>query len=151
MSHAHRSPRALLRCVAATASLAAALVPAPAAHAADGFTCEASAVRGSLLTIPALEPLVANRGLPCQDALRSSGAVPATLSLPLSVVAGAAQTTLDGPADRVDLQHAGGVGALSALHVKSLPDLPISLPPLTIPQQAPITISVPQLPIPQIQ
>ena len=38
---------------------------------------------------------------------------------------------------------------ITDLRVKALPDLPIALPPLTIPQQPPITIQIPQLPIPR--
>jgi hypothetical protein len=51
----------------------------------------------------------------------------------------------------VDQQKAGAVGGLADLRVKALPDLPIALPPLTIPQQAPITIQAPQVaPLPAI-
>src|SRR4051794_7102289 len=139
-----------LRPLAVLALAVGVIAPATPASAADGFTCEASAVRGSLLGTPAFEPLVANRGLPCQDALRSSGAVLAAASFPISVVGGAAQTTLEGPVDRVDLQRAGAVGGLSDLRVKALPALPVQLPSLTTPQQAPVTIAVPQLPLPQV-
>src|SRR3954469_18984282 len=135
-----RHPRAALAALLISAS--AAVLGAAPASAATTFTCEASAVRATVLTAPAIEPVVANRGVPCQNASgQPLNNILASPVLPVALLAGAAETKLEGPADRVDQQKASAVGGLADVRVKALPDLPIPLPPLTIPQQPPITLS----------
>src|SRR5258705_6719934 len=101
--------------------------PAPASAAAT-FNCAASALRGTVLSAPAIEPATANLG---QDACRTaSGPIADLGALPLPIGASvlAARTMLDGPADRPDLQTAAAVGGVADLTVRALPDLPIQLP-----------------------
>jgi len=102
------------------------LVVAPAPASAQSFTCEASALRGQVLTVPPLEPIRANAGgTPCRT--QTAGGA---LELPIAVGALAlgAQTTLTGPASTPAQQTAGATGGVTDLRVKSLPDLPIQLP-----------------------
>ena len=127
------------------AGILVALATPPPARAVS-FKCEASAVRGTVLALPPIEPLVANRG---QDACKAASAtladVPAALPAPLSGAAAVAQTSLQGPPDKVDQQQAGAVGGLADLRIKALPDLPIQLPTGTVPTVPPI--SIPALPL----
>ena len=114
--------RVLLGFVAGAVALAAGGAPAQA----QGFECEASAVRGTVLTAPPLEPITANRGGgPCRT--QTSGGA---LDLPIAVGALAlgAQTSLSGPADTPARQTAGATGGITDLRIKTLPDLPIQLP-----------------------
>jgi hypothetical protein len=119
--------------------------PGQASAAATTFNCDASALSGTVLSAPAIEPSTANRG---QDACHTaSGPIPdlSALPLPLGASVLAARTTLDGPADRPDLQIASAVGGVADLTVKALPDLPIQLPTAQIPAQLlqPITVPLP--------
>src|SRR3954452_21888341 len=135
-------PRAAL--AAALISASAALLAASPASAATTYTCEASAIRATILTAPAIEPVVANRGQQCKDASgQPLNNILARPNLPVSLVAAASETKLEVPGDRVDQQTASAVGGLADVRVKALPDLPIPLPPLTIPQQQPIKLDLP--------
>lgn len=142
----HHSQRFARRaCLALAALSVAAAAPAPAS-AAGSFNCEASALRATVLTLPPIEPAVANRGQqsckPARAAITPSlGALP----LGLSTITGAAQTNLEGPADRVDEQKAGAVGGISDLRVSALPELPITLPTASLPTVPPISVDVPVL------
>ena len=118
-------------------ALGAACVPAPASAA--GFDCDASAVRGYVLGGSLYEPVTANRGA---QACQSATAGGAGLAIP-AVLDGAtlsAQTVLDGPADRVELQKAGASGGVTDLGVLSLPDLPIQLPTAQLPAIPPVAL-----------
>src|SRR4051794_22588121 len=132
-------PRAAL--AAALISASAALLAASPASAATTYTCEASAIRATILTAPAIEPVVANRGQQCKDASgQPLNNILASANLPVSLVAAAAETKLEGPSDRVDQQTASAVGGLADVRVKALPDLPIPLPAVTIPTVPKITV-----------
>jgi hypothetical protein len=125
-----------------TALSLACAAPAPASVPVT-FNCDASALRGTVLSAPAIEPATANLGQAvCRTAsgpVASLGALP----LPLAASVLAARTTLDGPADRPDLQTAAAVGGVADLTVKALPDLPIQLPTAQIPAMLLQPISVP--------
>ncbi len=109
----------------------------PAAAHANGWVCEASALRAQVLTAPAIEPAAANRGAgDCKRAAGGGGVAPA---LPVGVRATAltAGTALDGPvapaSDQIARRgHVGGVA------ISALPSLPIDLPS---PTSAPSTRS----------
>jgi hypothetical protein len=144
MSFRFTRPRSACLTGSLTALALACAAPAPASATAT-FNCDASALRGTVLTAPAIEPATANRG---QDACHTaSDPVPdlSALPLPLGASVLAARTTLDGPADRPDLQTASAVGGVADLTVRALPDLPIQLPTAQIPAQLlqPITVPLP--------
>ena len=73
------------------------LVALPSGAAAAGWTCDASALRAQVLSAPAIEPAVANRGAAdCRSAVAGGGALP---PLPIGVSGSAltAGTALEGP------------------------------------------------------
>jgi hypothetical protein len=110
-------------------STLALLAASPAANAAS-FQCDASALRVTVATAPAQEPITANRGAATCAPQEAGGALPAT---PLAVAGGAlfARTTFTG-ADTLS-QVAGasaGLGELSvALPLPALPALDLSALP----------------------
>ncbi|MEJ7894783.1 MAG: hypothetical protein WKF94_19285, partial [Solirubrobacteraceae bacterium] len=109
------------------AGASSALTPSPAAAAGSPFTCEASVLRGTLLTAPAIEPLVANRGQACTS---SSVGLP-NLTAPLGLLTGGvltASTQRTGAADRSDLQRNFAAAAVADLAVGSLGSLGLPLP-----------------------
>ena len=123
------------RGLAAGLPIVAALVcAAPAPAAVTTFNCDATALRATVLSAPAIEPVTANRD---QQACRALTAglpnLTAALPLPLTASVLSAQTLLQGPADRPDLQQAGAIGGIADLSVKALPGLPIALPQVQIP------------------
>jgi hypothetical protein len=118
------APRLLLPALAAALVLAA----APGASAAAGYTCEASAVRATVLTGPAIEPATANSGAGDCRAATGSLAAPAALPLPLSLGALDATTALDGAGGPVQGQTAHASAGVADLRVQALPGLPIDLP-----------------------
>jgi hypothetical protein len=101
---------------------------APSGAAAAGWTCEASAVRATVLTAPAIEPATANAG--AGDCKAASGGVasPSALPLPLSLGVLSADTALDVPTGGPEVQTAHASGGLADLRVQALPGLPIELP-----------------------
>src|SRR4051794_41865169 len=104
-----RHPRAALAALLISAS--AALLGAGPASAATTFTCEASAVRATVLTAPAIEPVVANRGVPCQNASgQPLNNILASPVLPVALLAGAAGAELEGPPGRRGPQKASPAG-----------------------------------------
>ena len=106
---------------------AAALAPSSAAAAGQPFTCEASVLRGTILTAPAVEPLVANREKACADA--TAGLPNLSTPLPILKATGlTAATRLTGAANRSDLQQAVAAAAVSDVTVGSLGSLGLSLP-----------------------
>ncbi len=109
----------------AGALLVSAAAASPAAAAGKPFTCEASAVKGKVLTGPVVEPFVANRGKPC--ATTTAGGNAAALA-PAKVRIFGAGTTLTGPAGRTDLQKAAASGGIADLSLGSLASLGLSLP-----------------------
>ena len=101
---------------------------APSGASAAGWTCEASAVRATVLTAPKIEPSTANAGAgDCKAAAGGSAAAPA-LPAPLSLGLLTSATSLDNPSAPVTGQTAHATGALADLRVQALPGLPIELP-----------------------
>lgn len=119
------TPRALLP--AGVLALAA-LAPSHAAAATSApFSCEASVLRGQILTAPAIEPLVTGRGAGCQTG--SAGIPNLATPIPLlnaSVLAAATQSV--GAADRRDLQQAIAAASVADVKVGSLGSLGLTLP-----------------------
>ena len=106
-----------------------ALVVVPDASAA-GWTCEASALRAQVLTAPAIEPAVVNRGAACQEA-GSTGAFVPSLPAGLSATVLTATTLLEGATAAPDPERTARANATVAdVGVGSLPELPIELPEL---------------------
>ena len=133
------------RGVASTATLLTLLIAGAAApssaSAASIINCEASALRGSILTAPPIEPATANKGqTECKNA---QGGVPAIQGLPVPATVRLlnAQTTRTGSDAEPGSQKAGAFGALADVSV-GLPPLPITLPVDQIPDQLNITIPV---------
>src|SRR4051794_26529378 len=89
---------------------------------AQGFGCDASALRGTLLGGTAVEPVTANRG----QATCRSAHVSAPLGVPLVLDASSliADTALTGTPNRVDQQAVTATGAVSDLRIGELPSLP---------------------------
>jgi hypothetical protein len=118
---------AMHRLLGSLAVAVLALVIVPSASAA-GWTCEASALRAQVLTAPAIEPAVANRGAACQEAAGGGAFAPA-LPLGLTATALTATTLLEGPIAAPDPQRvARANGTVADVGVASLPELPIDLP-----------------------
>src|SRR4051794_29089548 len=110
--------------VAAIAAVAA----WPAAAQANGWVCEASALRAQVLTAPAIEPATANRGAgDCKQASGGGGVTPA-LPVGLRATALTASTVLDGPVAPASEQVARSNGIVSGAAISALPGLPIDLP-----------------------
>ncbi len=129
----------------ALALVTLALVPATSGAAEPSFTCEASALRTTVLGQTAIEPSTAGRGGPCATA---SALPPLTLPSLLTGSVLSADTTFD-PAT---LQ-AGAAGAVSGLHLgldaSLLPaiNLPTeqfisALPPISVPLPAPLVTTL---------
>jgi hypothetical protein len=118
---------------------AAAVAPAPAS-AASTLTCEASALRGALLTAPALEPITANKGQAVCKSAKAGGAQALPAGLPLSLSALAAQTSVEGSDDKPGSQKAAAAAGLLDARVKTLPTLPLRIP---IEQIPPTKVTVP--------
>jgi hypothetical protein len=120
----------------ALATMALGLASATSGAAEPTFTCEASALRATVLSQPAIEPSTTGRGAPC-----ATGAALPPLALP-SLLTGSvlgAETTFD-PATR----QASATGTVSGLHLgldsSLLPaiNLPTeqaiaALPPISVP------------------
>lgn len=126
---------------AAVTALAAGAAPAPAAP----FTCDASALSGSLLGQPAIEPITANRGAAGCRTVNAGGANALSgLPAPVALSVVGAATEIDGPPDRADQQTVLASGGITDLAIKALPDLPIALPVASLPAQAQdLTLPVP--------
>jgi hypothetical protein len=100
----------------------------PTAARANGWVCEASALRAQMLDAPAVEPATANQGAnDCKQAAGGGGVTPA---LPVGVRATAltATTALDGPVAPAANQTARSEGIVSGVAISSLPSLPVALP-----------------------
>src|SRR4051794_20076137 len=93
---------------------------------AQGFGCEASALRGTVLGGTAVEPVTANRGRATCRTDNATGPFGVPLLLGASsLVAG---TLFEGPVGQVDQQLATATGAVGDLRIGALPNLPIALP-----------------------
>ena len=134
----------------ALATMALGLTPAASGAAEPSFTCEASALRTSLLGQTAIEPSTTGRGAAC-----ATGAALPPLALP-SLLTGSllsAATTFDPTA-----RQAGATGAVAGLHLGldagllpaiNLPteQLIAALPPISVPIPAPLVTAL-QLVVP---
>jgi hypothetical protein len=93
-----------------------------AAPAQADWTCEGSALRGTVLGAATVEPLTANKAQPsCRAARAGLTGAAAALPLPLSAAALGAETT-------VGDQQVGALGGIADLRVLTLPQLPIQVP-----------------------
>jgi len=122
----------------AFAGFAAAFVAPGSAQAAPAFTCEASALRGTVLGV-AIEPVVYGRGQECK-----SGQTVPTLALPALLdanvlVAGGSKV------DDAAKPAAAAIGGLVGARVKLLPSLPIKLP---VEQVQPTIDAIPPITLP---
>lgn len=123
-----------------TGLLAAAPAPASAA-----YNCRASALRGTLLTAPPVEPIVANGGqATCRNSSASLLTTPGGLPVPLVAVGAAAETRLEEAADKRS-SNASAVGGAADITVRALPTLPIQLPAGAVPTVP--TITIPPIPL----
>jgi hypothetical protein len=112
----------------ALVAIVLALLAAAPAHAAN-WTCEASAVRGTVLGAATIEPLTANKGQStCQPARAGLNGLTAALPLPLSADLLGAQTTVVNADQPVARHQVGAAGGIADLHVRALPELPIQVP-----------------------
>ena len=147
MSKSNRGRRraGLTGVVLAAAAIAAA-APSPASAAA--FTCEASALRGAVLTAPAIEPITANKGqAACRSVKAGLADVTGGLPVPLSLSVASAQTIFQGSEARPGTQAAGAIGGLADARVRplGLPQIPVpvnQVPTLTVPAVGPLTQGV---------
>jgi hypothetical protein len=133
-------PSLAVRWATPLALLIAALVPA-SASAAGSWSCESSAVRGTVLSALPLDPVAANRG---QSACRPASAgisTPTGLPLPIALDALYARTTLAGPPGSSGSQVAGASAGVADLRVTALPSLPLPTPDLGV-TQIPLTLPI---------
>ena len=127
---------------------AAAIVIAPSPASGAAFTCEASALRGAVLTAPPIEPITANKGqATCRSTKAGLADVTGGLPVPVSVSAAAAQTIFAGSEAQPGTQAAGAIGGLADVRVRplGLPQIPIpvnQVPTLTVPAAGPLTQGV---------
>jgi hypothetical protein len=125
----------------------AVLAALPATANAQGFGCAASALRGTVLGVTALEPAVANGGATNCRAVTATGNS-LNLPAPLQATTVAAATFAGGPAERVDQQVVGAAGAVGDLRVP-LPAVPLQLPDLSgAVASIPAAPGLPTLPVP---
>src|SRR5687767_357623 len=112
--------------------LAAGAAATPSTASAAPWRCEASALTGSLLNGTVQLPTVrANAGaVGCTAQSVGAGL---KLPSPLDSSALVAQTYVTGTADNAAAQTVAAVGGIADLRVKALPDLPIALPAIPIP------------------
>jgi hypothetical protein len=101
----------------------------PAGASANGWVCEASALRAQVLDQAPVEPAPANRGAgDCKEAAGGGGFAP-VLPIPVQASALTANTALAGPiAGPLQDQAATAASTLADIRVDSLPQLPIDLP-----------------------
>ena len=121
--------RPFRRLALALALLVLALVPAAPAAAAPAWTCEGSALRGTVLGAATIEPLTANKGAEtCTPQRAGLAGLTAGLPLPLAVTAIGAETTVENEGRPVAEQKVGALGGVADLSVRALPALPVQLP-----------------------
>ncbi|HEX8103497.1 MAG TPA: hypothetical protein VF533_12845, partial [Solirubrobacteraceae bacterium] len=140
--------RRVYRWAGLAATFAGLLGVAPAS--ASTLTCEASALRGAVLTAPAIEPVTANEGQSVCKAAKAGGAQAlAGLPAPLTLDAAAAQTAVSGSDAQPGSQKASAAGGLVDARVLTLPELPLQIPIPPIPDELKtITLPTDQIPNP---
>lgn len=130
----------------ALALSAAALTAAAPSVASAAPTCDASALRGTILGSSAatLEPITANRGAATCTKQSAGGAqaAQALAALPLTANVLGASTYITPAGTANEKQAILASGGLAGLDVKALPTLPITLPTAAIPSEL-LTLNVP--------
>jgi hypothetical protein len=123
-----RGPVLLAAVLGALLVFACGSAPAPAAAAS--WTCDASAVRGTLATAPPFEPVTANRGRPA-CATTTAGGANALAGLPVALTGGtlSASTELQAPQSTADQQRAVATAGAADLRLLPLPG-EIPAPPI---------------------
>jgi len=114
-----------------------ALLLLPGTADAAPWTCDASAVRGTLASAPPIDPVAANRGAAECRTQSAGGNLPAGLPLGLGGSAVFARTRVEGDAARPAGQRVTAEGGLAELRVPLLPGVPGLPAPPTIP---PVTV-----------
>ena len=113
--------------VVLAAAVAAALVSASPASAASSYQCEASALRGQVLTAPAIEPITANKGTRVLP--RAEGRARVGAAAPLGVSALFAETGLTGASgDGARRRSPRATGGVADLRLGPAIDLGANLP-----------------------
>jgi hypothetical protein len=117
---------------------------APGIASAAPLQCDASALRGTILGAPAIEPITANRGATACATKAAGGSQAAALlsALPLNADVLGASTFVTPAGTANEKQAALAQGGLANLRIKALPTLPITLPTAAIPPEL-LTLSVP--------
>lgn len=124
----HPARRFRVATAALAASLALVLAAAAPSHAAN-WTCEGSALRGTVLGAATIEPLTANKGQEtCKPARAGLAGLFTTLPLPLALSALGAETTVENADQPVDRQRVTAFGGITDLRVRALPELPLRIP-----------------------
>lgn len=149
-------PIRALTVAAGLLAVAAAAAPGAAQAAEPKFTCEASAIRGSILG-QAVEPVVYGRGQECKTGQATpTAALPALPGLKIDALVAAGTKT-----DDALKPSATAAGGLAGVRVQALPALPIplpdasaaiaALPAIPIPAfSVPGTVLVPGVPVPAL-
>ena len=112
--------------VVSAAAAAATLISASPASAASSYQCEAGALRGQVLTAPAIEPITANKGTAFCRAQK--GGLASALPAPLAVSTLFAETGLSGSSGAVTEQVATASGGIADLRIGPALDLGANLP-----------------------
>jgi hypothetical protein len=106
-----------------------AVLAVPSSAAAQGFTCESSALAVTLGPSPKTEPVTANRGAPACKAAQAGGNFPAT-PLPVTGTLLSATTGLEPATGTPSAQTASAAAGLGSLAIAGLP-IPIPPPDLS--------------------
>lgn len=110
------------------------LIAAAPSTASAALQCDASALRGTVLGAPAIEPVTAGRGGACRSQ-NAGGAQAAQLlsALPINATILGASTFLTPAGTANEKQAVLASGGLGSVTVTALPNLGLTLPPITLP------------------
>src|SRR5688572_7399994 len=134
-------PRPARKLLPALSAVLLAALAAPGGASAANWTCEGSAVRGTVLGQATIEPLTANKGQEtCKPARAGLAGLTAGLPLPLGVTALGAETTVEGADQPVARQKVAALGGIADLSVRALPELPLQVPLPDLSQVPTITV-----------
>jgi hypothetical protein len=118
----------------ATGALMLAVAPAAPAAADTPWQCDASVLRGTLLTSPVFDPITANAGATsCQTAQAGGTNALGALPLPVHLDLLSAATTLNGPNDPTYKQSGDATSSVANLAIGTSGMSAISLPAPSIP------------------
>ena len=142
------STRARMRTLALLLTAATVGTAPASADAASSWRCEAAAATGTVLG--GLAPLPTVRANPgavgCENQSAGAGM---NFPTPLDASALLAQTAVTGSASKPAEQKVVAVGGVADLRLKSLPDLPVTLPQVTVPDSlSSVSVSIPAVPNP---